>query len=185
MMSIKARGGLSVVQSPETALAHDMPQSVIDKVAVDHIVDPAQLPELLVRLVHTPAGRELQPETFIQQLEGNEPGTAVELVCPLCDGVLTEAQHDGYHHFRCHVGHAFSLDSLVREQSEGVERALWAAIRALEESAALSSRLSLSDTGELRQRFAEKASSQQDNAELIRQIVLHGTLLARADGSKV
>jgi len=185
MMSIKARGGLGIVQSPETALAHDMPQSVIDNVAVDHIIDPAQLPELLARLVRMPAGPEIQPDTFIKQLEGHEPGTAVEIACPLCDGVLTEAQRDAYHHFRCHVGHAFSLDSLVREQSEAVERALWAAIRALEESAALSSRLSMRETGDLRERFTEKANSQQDNAELIRQIVLHGTLLTRADGAKL
>src|SRR5438067_9132194 len=36
MMSIKARGGLAVVQDPETATAPDMPTSVIDKVPVDH-----------------------------------------------------------------------------------------------------------------------------------------------------
>ena len=185
MMSIKARGGLGVVQSPATALARDMPQSVIDRVAVDHIADPAQLPRLLAQLVSTPSGPATAPDTFINQLEGSETGAAVELVCPLCEGVLTEAQRDRYHHFRCHVGHAFSLDSLVREQSEGVERALWAAIRALEESAALSVRLNTSETGEIRRSFAEKARSQRDHAELIRQIVLRGNLLARADGSKL
>jgi two-component system, chemotaxis family, protein-glutamate methylesterase/glutaminase len=185
MLSIKARGGVSVVQSPATARAQDMPRSVIDQVAVDHIVDPAELPQLLARLVAMPAGPELQPDTFIKQLEGNEPGAAVELACPLCDGVLTEAQRDAYHHFRCHVGHAFSLDSLVREQSEAVERALWAAIRALEESAALSARLSTRETGDRRERVTEKANSQRTNAELIRQIVLHGKLLTRADGSKL
>jgi two-component system chemotaxis response regulator CheB len=184
MMSIKARGGLGVVQSPATALAQDMPQSVIDKVVVDHVIAPAQLPHLLARLVRTPAGPELQPDTFIKRLDGDEIGGAVELVCPLCDGVLTEAQRGTYHHFRCHVGHAFSLDSLVREQHEAVERALWAAIRALEESAALSTRLSASERGELHGRFLEKARSQQDNAELIRQIVLHGKLLMPAEESK-
>jgi len=185
MMSIKARGGLGVVQSPATALAPDMPQSVIDKVAVDHITDPAQLPRLLAHLVSTPVSSETQPDTFIRQLEGSEPGEAVELVCPLCEGVLTKAQRDMYHHFRCHVGHAFSLESLVREQSEGVERALWAAVRALEESTALSVRLSTSEKGELRRRFAEKARSQRDNAEMIRQIVLHGRPLACADASNL
>ena len=185
MMSIKARGGLSVVQSPSTALVEEMPRSVIDNVAVDHIVDPDLLPGLLARLVPTPTSPEGQPDTFVKQLEGEELGGVVELVCPLCDGVMSEAQRDAYHHFRCHVGHAFSLDSLVREQSEGLERALWAAIRALEESAALSIRLSAREKGELRRRFAEKAFSQRQNAELIRQIVLHGKLLERADGSKV
>jgi len=185
MLSIKARGGMCVVQSPATALAKDMPRSVIDQVSVDHIVDPEELPQLLARLVRVPAGPEIQPDTFIKQLEGQELGAAVEIVCPLCDGVLTEAQRDAYQHFRCHVGHAFSPDSLVREQSEAVERALWAAIRALEESAALSARLSMRETGDLRERFSEKANSQLDNAKLIRQIVLNGNLLTRADGSKL
>jgi two-component system chemotaxis response regulator CheB len=80
--------------------------------------------------------------------------------CPICQGVLSEAQPGVFQHFRCHVGHAFSLESLVREQSEEMERALWAAARSLEESAALSRRLSASEKGELRRRFAEKAKTQ-------------------------
>jgi two-component system chemotaxis response regulator CheB len=184
MMSIKARGGLGVVQSPATARAQDMPRSVIDKVAVDHVIDPAQLPHLLARLASTPVGPERQPDTFIKQLEGDEPGQAVELACPLCSGVMTEAQRGAYHHFRCHVGHAFSLDNLVSEQREAVERALWAAMRALEKNAALNRRLSANQTGELGRRFAEAAHSQQENAELIRQIILHNELLACPDDSR-
>src|SRR5262249_36203647 len=37
MMSIKARGGLAVVQDPETALADEMPRHVIERVGVDHV----------------------------------------------------------------------------------------------------------------------------------------------------
>ncbi len=44
-------------------------------------------------------------------------------------------------HFRCRTGHAFSPDSLAHAQEEGVEAALWAALRALEERIALSRRL--------------------------------------------
>ncbi len=40
MMSIKARGGLGVVQSPESAQAPSMPQSALSKVVVDHTVPP-------------------------------------------------------------------------------------------------------------------------------------------------
>ena len=57
MMSIKARGGLGVVQSPETAAAADMPRSVIDRVSVDFVVPPPELPGLLSRLASTSAGR--------------------------------------------------------------------------------------------------------------------------------
>jgi two-component system, chemotaxis family, protein-glutamate methylesterase/glutaminase len=168
MMSVKARGGIGVVQDPATAMAPDMPRNVLQKVAVDHVVHPLELPGLLAKLVATPAG------------PSPEPG--VEVVCPICEGVLTEAQPGQFQHFRCHVGHAFSLNALVHEQSEELERVLWAAIRALEESAALSLRISRKETGELRNRFMEKAHTQQQQADYIRRLVLQGATLSPDDG---
>jgi two-component system chemotaxis response regulator CheB len=185
MMSIKARGGVSVVQSPESASAPDMPRNVLESVAVDHVVHPRELPDLLVRLASEPAGPAVQPEQFVDQLEGALPGVPAAVVCPICQGVLTEAQPGVFEHFRCHVGHAFSMESLLREQSESLERALWAAVRALEESAALSLRLSASEQSELRHRFREKASTQAEQAELIRQILLHGAMLSVQDAASV
>lgn len=186
MMSIKARGGLSVVQTPESAQAPYMPNSVLTRVAVDHTIHPTELPGLLARLARTPSGPELPVDELVKQLEGEEPGTRAEVVCPICDGVLTEAQPGVFQHFRCHVGHAFSLESLVREQSEELERALWAAIRALEESAALSLRLSLVERGELRQTFVEKASTHTQQAEYLRKMLLHGQkLLSETDADQM
>ncbi len=73
------------------------------------------------------------------------------------------------------MGHAFSLESLVEEQSEEVERALWAAVRSLEEGSALSRRLAKSERiVDLRQRFAEKAATLGREADLIREILLEG-----------
>jgi two-component system chemotaxis response regulator CheB len=186
MMSIKARGGVSVVQAPETAVAPDMPRSVLARVPVDHVVEPPELAGLLARLATMKAGEETRPDSYIRQLEGEELGTPAELVCPVCQGVLTEAQPGVFEHFRCHVGHAFSLDSLVREQGDEMERALWAAVRSLEEGAALSKRLASSEKGrEMRSRFLEKERTQNQQAELIRQILLHGAMLSRADAAKV
>ncbi|HWO18284.1 MAG TPA: chemotaxis protein CheB [Kofleriaceae bacterium] len=186
MMSIKARGGLGVVQAPESAQAPNMPASVLARVAVDHTIRPAELPGLLTRLARTSAGPELPVDQLVKQLEGDEPGTRAEIVCPICDGVLTEAQPGVFQHFRCHVGHSFSLESLVREQSEELERTLWAAVRALEESAALSRRLSLVERGELQQSFAEKAATHTQQAEYLRQMLLHGQqLLSEVDADRL
>jgi two-component system chemotaxis response regulator CheB len=185
MMSIKARGGLSVVQSLESARAPEMPSSVLRSVDVDHIVQPAELAGLLTRLSAEPAGKARPPEGVVQQLEGSALGARSEVVCPLCQGVLTEAASGAFEHFRCHVGHTFSMQSLVREQGESLERALWAAVRVLEESAALSRRLGSRETSDLRSRFWEKASTQTEQAELIRQILLHGGLLTPADATGV
>lgn len=185
MMSIKARGGVSVVQAPDTAKASEMPASVIERVPVDHVVRPAELPGLLTCLVNLPAPNEVAPDELVAQLEGSKPGAPAELVCPACQGVLTEAAPGEFHHFRCHAGHAFSLESLVREQSEEMERALWAAVRSLEEGAALSRRLMSSATNELRRRFAEKAKTQMEQAGLIRDILLHGFKLDRSDAARL
>jgi two-component system chemotaxis response regulator CheB len=181
MMSIKARGGLAVVQDPATAIASEMPRHVVERVAVDHIVHPLELPGLITRLVATPAGPTIEPDRFVRQLEGAELGQRAEVVCPICAGVLTEAQPGVFQHFRCHIGHAFTLESLVREQSEEMERALWAAVRALEESAAIARRVSTHENGELQRRLAEKAHTHAQQADYIRQMLLHGHLLSPLD----
>jgi two-component system chemotaxis response regulator CheB len=163
-----------------------MPRSVLERVTVDHVVDPAELPRLLARLALTAAASPAQPGSFVRQVEGAEPGTPAELVCPICQGVLSEASPGTFEHFRCHVGHAFSLESLVREQGEEMERALWAAVRSLEEGAALGGRLAAHETSnQLRGRFLEKERTQAQQADLIRGILLHAKRLSRTDAAKV
>ena len=61
--------------------------------------------------------------------------------CPLCGGSLWHNEEGHYEHFRCRTGHAFSPESLFALQSKSTEAALWEALRALEENAALSGRL--------------------------------------------
>jgi two-component system chemotaxis response regulator CheB len=185
MMSIKSRGGLSVVQDPATAHAPDMPRHVIERVAVDHVVHPLELPGLLARLVATAAGPSIAPDAFVRQLEGAELGQRAEVVCPICEGVLTEAHPGVFQHFRCHVGHSFTLESLVREQSEEMERVLWAAIRALEESAALAARVSKYPIGESKKQFAAKARTHMQQANYIRELLLHGKMITPLDAAAV
>ncbi len=187
MMSIKARGGIAVVQSPDSAAAPDMPQSVLDRVDVDYVVHPLELPGLLVQLADSPAPPS-SPEVsdVMRQIEGSQLGAPVEIVCPLCQGVLTEAKAGGFEDFRCHVGHAFTLDSLVREQSEDLERTLWAAVRALEESSALSQRLAAHASDDrLRARFSEKARTQMQQADTIRDLLLRAPMLTPPDANRV
>jgi two-component system chemotaxis response regulator CheB len=183
LMSVKARGGIAVVQDPATATAPDMPQSALRRVAVDHVVAPAELPGLLTRLASEAAPPSEPHGEAVDVLEGTKPGGAAELVCPLCHGVLTEVTLGEFRHYRCHVGHAFSLDSLLGEQGEDVERALWAAVRSLEEAAALSRRMHRSEHDpELRRRFGEKGEHLMRQADVIRRILLHGERLEADPG---
>lgn len=185
LLSIKSRGGLAIVQNPREAEVVSMPRSAIEHVSVDHVATLQDIPALVTRLVHEPAA-SWPPHLpgALAEVEGDEPGVAADLVCPICQGKLTETQINGFQMFHCHVGHSFSLESVAAEQAEEVERALWSASRALEESAALSARLAATAPGNLRQRFAEKEQAQMRDAQLIRQILLAGGVLRRSDADQ-
>ncbi|HSS40821.1 MAG TPA: chemotaxis protein CheB [Polyangia bacterium] len=183
LLSVKARGGLAVVQDPREAVAAGMPESAIQHVAVDHVVSLADLPPLLQRLVadaHAPEPKHLPGA--LTELEGDEVGAACELVCPDCNGKLTVTEINGFQRFRCHVGHAYSLPAVAAAQDEHVEHAIWAAVRALEESAKLAQRLAATSSRNLRRRFEERAESQEAQARLIRNALLDETMLMGPPG---
>jgi len=174
MMSIKARGGVSIVQDPGSAYASEMPSSVLQRVGADHVVQPSQLAALLERLSKQPVDAAMDADHFIDTIEGTASGTPSNVVCPSCHGVITESKQGDFEYFRCHAGHTFTLASLLNEQDEELDRALWSAVRALEESSALSLRIGDSQGGDMQARFKERAASQRHQAELIREILLYG-----------
>jgi hypothetical protein len=98
--------------------------------------------------------------------------------------VLWEIQIEGLRRYRCRVGHAWSPESLLTQQSEALEAALWIALRTLEERAALARRLaeparrrghSITAT-----RFEEQATEAQHAARLLRNLLLDRGSLATA-----
>jgi two-component system chemotaxis response regulator CheB len=75
-------------------------------------------------------------------MQSNEHvGTPSVFSCPQCGGVLWELHDDELVRFRCRVGHAFSAESMLAEQNETLEEALWVALKAIEESVELSKRM--------------------------------------------
>lgn len=187
LMSIKARGGLAVVQDPADAFAPSMPTSAIRSVRVDRVVSLDDMADVLEELVRQPAGPVLEPvRREVKQMEGDQLGSSdVEVVCPNCQGKLTVSEMEGHPTFRCHVGHAFSLQGLSAAQAEEVERALWAAVRALEEAAALSRRVASTMSGGMRARLLEREKDQRAHAEVVRDILLKGDLLSPQDSAAI
>jgi two-component system, chemotaxis family, protein-glutamate methylesterase/glutaminase len=61
------------------------------------------------------------------------------LSCPDCSGTLTVQIEgsSGYLHFRCRIGHSFSLLSLLACKEEVLETRLWESVTALEELVSL------------------------------------------------
>src|SRR4029453_2511595 len=153
LLAIKSRGGVAVVQETEDALYPGMPCNALEHVHVDHVVAVASMGKLLARLTAEPAGGPPGPVPAVmtmevgleglslEALEGEHPGQPSRFSCPDCNGVLWEIQTGRLQRYRCRVGHAWSPESLLTQQTEALEAALRIAMRTLEERAALSWRL--------------------------------------------
>jgi two-component system, chemotaxis family, protein-glutamate methylesterase/glutaminase len=188
LLAVKSRGGVAVVQHPEDALYPGMPLHAIEHVDVDHVLPAAAIGEALARLtaehvMDRPASvpgdlaAEVELEEFsMEAIEEGNPGRPSAFSCPDCTGVLSEIQEGGLVRFRCRVGHAWSPESLLTQQSEALEAALWVALRSLEEQASLARRLA--EPARRRghritaTRFQEQAQEAQQAARLVRQLLL-------------
>ena len=194
LQAIKSRGGIAVCQDPADALHSSMPQSAMDAVGVDYSVPIAQMAELLVRLVHDPVdeeGNTNMPSNLDQEsdiAEGNPLpplGSPSGFACPECGGALWEIHDHELVRFRCRVGHAFSAQTLLAQQSDALEDAFWVALRALEESAALARRMAErarhSDRQLMAQRYDEQARDADQRAEIVRSVLLNTSMRTDLD----
>jgi two-component system chemotaxis response regulator CheB len=191
LMVVRAHGGACVVQDPRTAMFPSMPQSALERVPDAYIASLNELPGLLERLVAERAEAEERPtrdrvaqsEVELTELDMSEVkneirnGNPSSYGCPECGGVLWEIDQEGLLRFRCRVGHAYTARHLRAEQRHAVETALWAALRALEESASLYRRMATrtrnakqADTTVL---YEERAANAEANSETLRDFLVH------------
>lgn len=148
LQAVKEAGGIAVVQDPLDAVCASMPSHAMDRVAIDHCVKSADLADLLVRLVHQPAPDPRPPSVRLETREeahgtaespvtGAVVGVESGLTCPECSGILREVREGDVLRFRCRVGHAYTSQTMLEAQGDAIERALWTAVRQLEERALL------------------------------------------------
>jgi two-component system chemotaxis response regulator CheB len=168
LRAVKRCGGISVVQEPSDASVPDMPQSAMRHVDVDYVAPVGALGELLTRLVREPAGDtpaiplEIRLETALaaQELSGMDVedrlGTPSRFTCPECRGTLWEIDDGTLLRYRCHVGHAFTAETMLEAQSSGVEEMLWRLMRAHQERAALARRMAEQGQRQNRKALAEE-----------------------------
>ena len=88
---------------------------------------------------------------------------------------MEEVEGDNTLRFRCRVGHTYSPESLLADQNVEVEKALWEAVRVLEEQADFSERLAAGSRRKKRQRLAnrfdDKAKASRENASVLRDLL--------------
>jgi two-component system chemotaxis response regulator CheB len=193
LASIKRHGGLAVVQEPEDAMFASMPRSAIDNVKVDRVAPARYIAKILKELVDEPIASDtfvvskddmMENELSAGNLDAIEtpdqhPGTPSTFGCPDCGGVLWELRDGEFIRFRCRVGHAWSGDALLAEQTEQFDDAMWTALRALEESASLSRQIAARHRARgadsLARRFDDQAETQESRAEVIRAALVEPT----------
>jgi two-component system, chemotaxis family, protein-glutamate methylesterase/glutaminase len=187
---VKEHGGRTLVQDPEDALYAGMPESAIEAVSPDRVLPAAELasaieefvreepPVVAARITGRP-GEVLLEEVLVGIDRGSsddpQRGEASGFTCPACGGGLWQADEGGERVYRCRTGHGFSSEVLLASQSNVVESAMWAAVRALEERAAMTRRMSerLRTRGRRvsAERFERQANAAIDQALTIRHAI--------------
>jgi two-component system chemotaxis response regulator CheB len=192
-VAIARRGGACLVQDYDEALYDSMPRAAAaasgvasampvahmaraigdwadaDRSAVQAVPELSEVSDLMEKEA---AMAELEPDVMH---DPDRPGTPAGFGCPDCAGALFEIDEGGLRRFRCRVGHAWSPDGLMAQQTVALESALWMALRSLEEKAALAGDLA-SRAGQHGQphaasRLEASATEARRAAELVRSLV--------------
>jgi two-component system, chemotaxis family, protein-glutamate methylesterase/glutaminase len=138
LRAVRAAGGLALVQDPREAAFPGMPSAAIEEADPQFVGPVAALAQRLCEWAAQPP--ENQPGTGLPPPSRN-PGELTALTCPECGGTMFEHNTSGAERLRCWVGHSFSLDGLAVGKQDALEKALWAAVVALNEQADLFRRI--------------------------------------------
>jgi two-component system, chemotaxis family, protein-glutamate methylesterase/glutaminase len=185
LREIRRMGGRAIVQNPADALYDEMPRNAIDSADPDVVAPVRDIAQHITRLVAaspSASGVEDLPPDIAAGGEAplsadeRESGELSPFGCPDCGGALWQL-HDGeLVRYRCRVGHAYTEQNLLDAQFSGVDRAMWAALRALEESAsnalALAKRMRARGHEKLAGRFTKQAMEAEMRAVIIRRALL-------------
>lgn len=152
LKAIRARGGIAIGQSLDDALFPSLPAKALDAGVLNLQAAAADIPDVLKQLSHRDIEElEMEPDArmelenriamtprFATDFDTQELGMPSGYTCPDCNGSLVSL---GEAQFRCRVGHAWTPDSLLTARDAEIERALWVALRSLQERAKLAGQL--------------------------------------------
>lgn len=190
--AVKACGGVCVAQDPGDAMYPDMPLNAIRYGNIDYVEPLNQIAPLLLRLLEGDAPEARNPDTPAEEVpvweaamkgrsDVTQFGAPSYFTCPSCSGTLWEFHEGDLVRYRCRTGHAFSLQSMVAEQDEALERALWIAIRTLDEKVDLMNRIATrsreSNAKSVTANIERQRKEASDTAKILRDLV-------KANGTK-
>ncbi|QUQ64025.1 chemotaxis protein CheB [Kutzneria sp. CA-103260] len=188
LTSIVARGGAAVVQDPADALCPGMPENALREVPTARVAPVAELAEVLTKLIAEPVAagpaNTMSPLDLVEAdiaahgLKEGRPnmdtmGDPSGFTCPDCDGSLMTVP--GTRRYRCRVGHAWSLEALAERKDGQLERALWTALRTLDEKITLGRRMEQTaverGNGLVAKRYAASVAEAAQAADVLREFI--------------
>lgn len=186
IVTVRRHGGVAIVQDPFEAQFPDMPRNAMESDDPQYVEGATGIGQTLTRLARgeeTP-GVDEAPELDIEGLEplsglaaADVQGVATGVACPECQGTVWTVGEGPELRFRCRSGHSWdAADTLLTDHADGVERALWAAVRALEEQASLARSLQRRTRRHgaatmLATRYASRAEEAERQALVIRRLI--------------
>jgi two-component system, chemotaxis family, protein-glutamate methylesterase/glutaminase len=142
LQAIRRGGGVAIVQDPTDAMFPDMPRNAVESGAVDIMSPASEIGSVVVGCVgRAPRAREQHGPARNPELDERTVGSPSVFTCPDCGGTLWEVHEGPNLHYRCRTGHAYSLHAMISAQREGLEAALWSAVRIIKERVDLLMRL--------------------------------------------
>jgi two-component system, chemotaxis family, protein-glutamate methylesterase/glutaminase len=183
MRVISDSGGATIAQDPADSLYPGMPQSVIDHGVADHVLPVAAIGRCICELLEgqlpdppqrSNPGHGVAAAVSLDIADDRHPrdGDPSGLTCPECGGALWSSHEGDLLRFRCHVGHAYSVESMEVEQSRALESALWTAVRTLDEQADLFDRIARRSSSRATiRRLETRAAEATRHADLIRETI--------------
>ncbi len=190
LLAVRSAGGLAVVQDPADAEVAVMPETAARIAGADHCVTLDRLAPLLAELIQQPPAAsggstmtdpfEKMPEIvnadMNEQVRNGRRGRLTMFACPDCGGSLWQVNEDKLVQFRCHVGHAYQGETLLQEQTDLLETALWTAVRIFKERHLLARQLAEQEarrgSAAPAARFQEQADQAARYGDLIQQYIL-------------
>ena len=164
-------------------------KKALESVDVDHCVRAEDIASVVARVAYegtddrdafpVPAQVKLESQMVQMRKDDIEHVESIGMLspfkCPACHGALWEVNDEHVLRYRCHTGHAFTAESLATDEDETLDQALYSALRALEESAALSRRLAQRARERVHVNSAKslerKALAAERNADVLRNVI--------------
>jgi two-component system chemotaxis response regulator CheB len=184
MSVIKRCGGVCIVQEPSEAEFNDMPVNVLNHVEVDYRIPVADIGYIIADVVSMPVADheipgDIQIEADITErmvssiTEMASIGEHSNYACPDCGGNLWELKDKKVSRYRCHTGHTYTEDLLLKIQNEKIEESIWVSIRMLEERRNLLVNIANTETTSkhLKERYKERSDYLDNHIKALKKLL--------------